>query len=98
MQSVKCKTIEIDTDDDRKPGKKPGQKKADDSDHVHGEDSSSEEDDTVDFNDKNDDEISSKLVFIKQELKLQGGGAANVDGSSSKNIFWIDFFLFSFVE
>ena len=72
----------MDNDDDRKPTKKPGQKKADDDDHFHGEDSSSEEDEDVDFNDKAKEEISSKLISITQELKLQAGGAANVDGSS----------------
>jgi hypothetical protein len=36
----------------------------------------------VDFNDKNDEEISSKLISITQELKLQTSAAFNVDGSS----------------
>ena len=56
-----------------------------DHDHIHGSDSSSEEDDDdddVEFNDKDDDEeISSKLVSIKQELKLQTTSAVNVDAS-----------------
>ena len=79
MQSVKCKTIEIETDD----GKKPANKNLN-HDHLHSsDDSSSEEDDAdVKFNDKDDEEISSKLVSIKQELKLQASGAVNVDASS----------------
>ncbi len=91
IQSVKCKTIEIEADDD----KKPAQQKAGDKEHVHGDDSSSEEDDDVDFNDKDDEEISSKLISIKQELKLQTTGAVNVDGSSLINIFemYVCFFL-----
>jgi hypothetical protein len=80
IQSVKCKTIEIETDQGRKPA---GKHVHDDHDHIHGSDSSSEEeDDDVDFNDKDDDEeISSKLVSIKQELKLQTTAAINVDAS-----------------
>ncbi len=76
IQSVKCKTIEIDADDAKKPSNKDAH------DHVHGEDSSSEEDDNVDFHEKEDEEISSKLVSIKQELKLQPTGAINIDAST----------------
>ena len=71
IQSVTCKTHEVDTSKDRKPGAKG--KPTDDDD-----DSSSEE--------ENDDaEISSKLVSIRQELKLQSGGAANVDPGTSNH-------------
>lgn len=66
-----CKTHEVDSSKDRKPGSKGG-KKSDDSD------SSSEEED-------DDAEISSKLVSIRQELKLQSGGAANVDAGTSNH-------------
>ena len=76
IQSVKCKTVEVDPDSARKSSKKD-----DDHDHVHGDDSSSEEeDDEIDFDAKDEDEeISSKLVSIKQELKLQTTGGINVD-------------------
>ncbi len=78
IQTVKCKTIEIDTDD----GKKSSNKNSN-HDHIHSsDDSSSEEDDEdVDFNEKDDEEISSKLISIKQELKLQTSGTVNVDAS-----------------
>jgi hypothetical protein len=36
----------------------------------------------MDFNDKDDEEISSKLVSIKQELKLQTTTGINVDAST----------------
>ena len=75
IQTVTCKTIEIDTDD----GKKSSAKHAG-HDHIHESDSSSEEDDDDDDG-KDDDEISSKLVSIKQELKLLPAGNFNVDPS-----------------
>jgi hypothetical protein len=81
LQSVKCKTIEIETDDDKKSSKKPTSKDVDVNNHGRTDDSS-EESDEIDFNDKDDEEISSKLISIKQELKLQTGRSANVDGSS----------------
>lgn len=78
IQTVTCKTIEIDTDDRKKPSHKPA-----DHDHIHGGDSSSEEDDDeVEFDGKDDEEISSKLISIKQELKLQAPGNFFVDPSS----------------
>ncbi|CAF1431772.1 unnamed protein product, partial [Adineta ricciae] len=82
IQSVKCKTIEVDPDSARKSSKK-----GDDHDHAHGSDSSSEEeDDEIDFDVKDEDEeISSKLVSIKQELKLQTTGGINVDAGTLKN-------------
>ena len=84
IQSVKCKTIEVETDDDRKPDQKGGnnQRRTSGNDHTHNDDSDSDEDTSGDFNDRDDDEISSKLVFIKQELKLQSSGSGNVEGSS----------------
>ncbi len=95
IQSVKCKTIEMDTDNDKKPAHKH-----DDHDDIHDSDSSSEEDDDVDFNNKDDEEISSKLVSIKQELLLQTSGAINVDAStfikiriSIKMIIWCFFLI-----
>ncbi len=83
IQTVKCKTIEIETDD----GKKPSNKNSD-HDHIHSSDDSSseEDDDDVDFNEKDDEEISPKLISIKQELQLQTTGAINVDASSFINI------------
>lgn len=81
---MKCKTIEIDTDD----GKKSSSKHAG-HDHNHHSDSSSEEDDDddddADADGKDDEEISSKLVSIKQELKLLPAGNFNVDPSN-----WIE--------
>jgi hypothetical protein len=65
---VTCKTHEVDGSKDRKSGAKG--KQSDDND------SSSEEED-------DDAEISSKLVSIRQELKLQSGGVANVDAGTS---------------
>ncbi|UJR31139.1 hypothetical protein I4U23_018646 [Adineta vaga] len=84
IQSVQCKTIEIDSDSARKSSKKHAEH---DHDHIHGSDSSSEEeDDEVDFDTKDEDEeISSKLVSIKQELKLQTTGGINVDAGAVKN-------------
>lgn len=68
VQSVNCKTVEVDED-----------KNADKNNS--NDDNSSEE------NDDNDDneEISTKLVSIKQELKLQSGAVANVDVGLLKN-------------
>jgi hypothetical protein len=53
----------------------------------------------VNFNDKNDEEISSKLVSIKQELKLQTTVAINIDASTFIEIkisIKINFFIFIF--
>ncbi|CAF4381438.1 unnamed protein product, partial [Adineta steineri] len=67
IQSVKCKTIEIDSDSDKKSADKHTH---DNHDHIDGSDSSSSEEDDHDFSDKADEEeISSKLISIKQELK-----------------------------
>ena len=76
IQAVKCKTIEIDADEARKPSKKstPNQQH-----HIHMDENSSEEDQEIDFTDKDDEEISGKHISIKQELTLQAGGVANVD-------------------
>lgn len=84
---MKCKTIEIQTDEDRKPdrSKPTGQRRMGAADHVHSDDSDSDEDVHTEFNDRDNDEISSKLIFIKQELKLQSGGGANVDSNALKN-------------
>jgi predicted RNA-binding protein Jag len=84
IQSVQCKTIDVEHD----AGRKPATKHADDEhDHIHGSDDSSEEEDAdVEFNEQDDDdeeEISSKLVSIKQELKLQSTAAVNVDAGRS---------------
>ncbi|CAF3221829.1 unnamed protein product [Rotaria sp. Silwood2] len=78
VKSVKCKTIEVDADDSKKSTKKD-----DDHDHVHDDDSS-EEDTEVDF-DEQDEEISSKLISISQQLDLKTTGAINVDASAVKN-------------
>ncbi|CAF4045453.1 unnamed protein product [Rotaria sp. Silwood2] len=78
VKSVKCKTIEVDADDSKKSTKKD-----DDHDHVHDDDSS-EEDTEVDFDDQ-DEEISSKLISISQQLDLKTTGAINVDASAVKN-------------
>ncbi|CAF4315239.1 unnamed protein product, partial [Rotaria magnacalcarata] len=69
IQSVKCKTIEMDADDTRKST----QKNQDD------DDDSAEEDFNANFDDNDDDEISSKLISIKQELKLQSSESVSVD-------------------
>ncbi|CAF0741101.1 unnamed protein product [Adineta steineri] len=83
IQSVKCKTIEIDSDSDKKSTDKHTH---DNHDHIDGSDSSSSEEDDHDFSDKADEEeISSKLISIKQELKLQATSVVNVDAGSIKN-------------
>ncbi|CAF1233028.1 unnamed protein product [Adineta steineri] len=83
IQTVKCKTIEMETDEDEKSTKKSEKDKNDDDNHVRNVDSSSEEDNDIDFNDKDDEEeISTKHESIKQELKLVSSGAVNVDGSA----------------
>lgn len=83
---MKCKTIEIQTDEDRKPDRRSNsQRRMNAADHVHSEDSDSDEDVDIEFNDRDDDEISSKLIFIKQELKLQSAGGANVDSSALRS-------------
>ncbi|CAF4950734.1 unnamed protein product, partial [Rotaria sp. Silwood1] len=79
VQSVKCKTIEVDAD-----GSKSNKNSDHDHDHMHDDESSSEEDTEVDFDDK-DEEISSKLVSIKQQLTLKTTAAINVDASSVRN-------------
>ncbi|CAF1034217.1 unnamed protein product [Rotaria magnacalcarata] len=71
VKSVKCKTIEIEDGDSEKSSKTD-------------KDSSSEEDNDIDFDDK-DEEISSKLVSIKQTLELTTSSAVNVDASAVKN-------------
>ena len=79
VKTVKCKTIEVDSDDGKKSSKG-----GDDHDHLHDDDSSSEEDNEVNLDDK-DEEISSKLVSIKQKLELKTTGAMNVDASAVRN-------------
>ncbi len=55
----------------------------------------------MNFNDKDDKEISSKLVSIKQELKLQTSVAINIDASTFIEIkisIKINFFLLAVVK
>lgn len=59
---------------------------ADDSQKSKAEDSSSEEDSDVTFDDK-DEEISSKLVSVKQTLELTTKAAINVDASKFNENF-----------
>lgn len=88
---MSCKTVEVETDD----GKKSSNKHAS-NDHNHNDDSSSEEDDDDDDgkgDGKDDEEISSKLISIKQELKLLPAGNFNVDPSELIDDSNVDLFL-----
>ena len=91
IQTVSCKTIEVETDD----GKKSSNKHAS-HDHSHNDDSSSEEDDDDDDgkgDGKDDEEISSKLISIKQELKLLPAGNFNIDPSELIDDSNVDLFI-----
>ncbi|CAM4865323.1 unnamed protein product [Rotaria socialis] len=79
VKSVKCKTIEIEDGDSEKSSKTD-------------KDSSSEEDNDIDFDEK-DEEISSKLISIKQTLELTTSSAANVDALSRLPLSTVDFYL-----
>ncbi|UJR15532.1 hypothetical protein I4U23_002471 [Adineta vaga] len=88
IQRVRCKTFEIDSEEDRKPSKKStNQKNSDQDEQIRSDDDDSSEEDEIDFNDKDDDEeeISTKLVSITQDLTLQPNVAAQVDGCQLRN-------------
>ncbi|CAF0806671.1 unnamed protein product [Adineta ricciae] len=86
IQRVRCKTIEIDAEEGKKPGKKPAVQGDDDDAAIRSDDNSSEEQEEIDFNNKDDDEeISTKLVSITQDLTLQSNAAAQVDGCQLRN-------------
>ncbi|CAM4823264.1 unnamed protein product [Rotaria magnacalcarata] len=52
---------------------------------VKYDDDSAEEDFNANFDDNDDDEISSKFISIKQELKLQSSVSVSVDENAVKN-------------
>ena len=81
IQTVKCKTIEVETDDDQNLARKNSNNAEDDFKPVRSDDISSEDFD-VDFDYDDDyEEISSKLLSIKQELTLQTDGSVSVNES-----------------
>ncbi|CAF0940658.1 unnamed protein product [Rotaria sordida] len=84
VQSVKCKTVDMDADDTKTSTQKRTQTWDDNDDHIDTDDSSEEVNANFNVNDR-DDEISSKFILIKQELKLLTSGYVPVDENAVKN-------------
>ena len=74
VQSVKCKTIEVDKDATEKLFSRHKHGPNDDDDDSGADDESFEEDDEY-------EEISSKIVSVKQKLQLQSSDAVNINAS-----------------